>query len=382
MACNNNCIETVRTVYIDNTGSNSTPGVTTNDLNFTPATGVLTSTVNGVSDTVILTPAVTGAQTPITPVDSATLDLNVSGTDNHTITGAAKISTTAGNRLTSDGTGLLVPATTNTLTFNSSTNALTTNVNGITATQILPFATSGGTQTPITVVDSSTVDLTASGTNNSTLTAAVKVSATSGNTITVNSDGLFVAAGAVTTGNLLGDNTASVATGTARLVGGNATVSVPLRFGTAGTAVTAPTTAGGYQLQSTDGSVTITNPTAGVLNFAVSSAGFLSVNTAATGNVTATRATPSSFTSYVTPFTANRVHILSTTGAIHGDSMTVSVGYQGTDILPGTNQLEIRNGTVSGTLIETFTDGLGIEGHYKYDDGVLSGRPAAWYKVR
>lgn len=377
-SCNNDCFETVQIVYRDNTGSNSTPGVTTNDLNFTPATGALTSTVNGVSDTVILTAAVTGAQTPITPVDSTTLDLSVSGTDNHTLTGTVKISNTSGNRLTTDGTGLLVPQTTNTLTFDSSTNALTTNVNGITATQVLPFGTSGGgTQTPITPVDTSTIDLTANGTDNHTLTAAVKVSATSGNTITVNSDGLFVAAGAVTTGNLLGDNTVTVATGTSRLVGGNATVSFPLKFGTGGTAVTAPTTAGGYQLQSTDGSIVVTNPTAGVLNFAAAAPAndFYSPDTAATGTVTATRKTQSAFTHYLTPFTAPRIHILSTAGAVLGDSMSVSVGYQGTDVLPGATNLEIRNGTAGGTLIETFTDGSGIEGRYKFNG-------TAWVKVQ
>ena len=183
--------------------------------------------------------------------------------------------------------------------------------------------------------------------------------------------------GSVTTGNLLGDNTATVATGTARLVGGNATITVPLKFGTAGTAVTAPATTGGYQLQSTDNSVVITNPTAGVLNFAVpsSSTDYYNANTATTGNVTANRATQSAFTHYTVPFTTNRIHILSTTGAVNGDSITVSVGYAGTDILPGTNQLEIRNATAGGTLIETFTDGLGIEGHYKFNG-------TAWVKVR
>ena len=136
----------------------------------------------------------------------------------------------------------------------------------------------------------------------------------------------------------------------------------------------APTTTGGYQFQSTDGSVVITNPSAGVINLASSSADFYSADTATTGNVTATRATASSFTHYTAPFTGNRVHILSTTGAVLGDSMTVSVGYAGVDVLP-IFSLEIRNATVGGTLIETFTDGLGIEGHYKFNG-------TAWVKVR
>ena len=57
--------------------------------------------------------------------------------------------------------------------------------------------------------------------------------------------------------------------------------------------------------------------------------------------------------------------------------MTVSVGYGGTDVLPSTFTLEIRNATVGGTLIETFDAGFGIEGHYLFD-GVAS----TWRKVR
>lgn len=49
------------------------------------------------------------------------------------------------------------------------------------------------TQVPLTANDSSTIDFSTSGTNNMILTGAVKVSATSGNKITVNSDGLYVA---------------------------------------------------------------------------------------------------------------------------------------------------------------------------------------------
>jgi hypothetical protein len=48
----------------------------------------------------------TQVQTPITVVDSTTLDLTSSGVDNHTLTGVVKISSTAGNDITSDATGI------------------------------------------------------------------------------------------------------------------------------------------------------------------------------------------------------------------------------------------------------------------------------------
>ena len=54
-------------------------------------------------------------------------------------------------------------------------------------------------QTPLVANDTATVDLTASGTDNHTLQADVKVSATAGNTLAVNADGLFVPAPATET---------------------------------------------------------------------------------------------------------------------------------------------------------------------------------------
>ena len=49
------------------------------------------------------------AETPLTVNDGATIDFTVSGVSNHTLTGEVKISTTAGNRLSTDAGGLLVP---------------------------------------------------------------------------------------------------------------------------------------------------------------------------------------------------------------------------------------------------------------------------------
>jgi hypothetical protein len=48
-----------------------------------------------------------------------------------------------------------------------------------------------GSATSLTVTDSSSVDFTASGTLNHTITAAVKISSTSGNRVSILSDGLM-----------------------------------------------------------------------------------------------------------------------------------------------------------------------------------------------
>lgn len=55
----------------------------------------------------------------------------------------------------------------------------------------------GAAETPLTVVDSATVDLTASGTANHTLTAAVKVSAAAGQILTTDANGILVTCEAV-----------------------------------------------------------------------------------------------------------------------------------------------------------------------------------------
>jgi hypothetical protein len=59
-------------------------------------------------------------------------------------------------------------------------------------------ATGGGggdTHVPVTVTDSNTIDFTASGTNLQTITGEVKISATAGNAITENIDGIYAAVG-------------------------------------------------------------------------------------------------------------------------------------------------------------------------------------------
>ena len=124
-----------------------------NQWTFTPG--------DGTAATIVTIPAVP-AQTPLVANDTATVDLTASGTDNHTLQADVKVSATAGNTLAVNADGLFVPPV------------------------VVPA------QTPLVANDTPTVDLTASGTDNHTLQADVKVSAAAGNTIAVNADGLFV----------------------------------------------------------------------------------------------------------------------------------------------------------------------------------------------
>lgn len=99
-------------------------------------------------------------ETPISPVDTSTVDMSAAGTANHTISATVKVSGEAGNQVQIRTDGLYVPQ--------------------------------AAAETHISVVDTSTVDLTASGTANHTVTAAVKVSGDAGNQLQVHSDGLYV----------------------------------------------------------------------------------------------------------------------------------------------------------------------------------------------
>ena len=124
-----------------------------NQWTFTPG--------DGTAATIITIPAVP-VQTPLAVNDTATVDLTASGTDNHTLQADVKVSATAGNTLAVNADGLYVPAA------------------------------PASVQTPLTANDTPTVDLSASGLDNHTLQAAVKISASAGNTLAVNADGLFV----------------------------------------------------------------------------------------------------------------------------------------------------------------------------------------------
>lgn len=98
----------------------STALVNATSINYNLASGIVslptslssaitgTTTFVGGNGQVFTLPASSATQTQIQVVDSSTIDLTASGTDNHTITAIAKISTTAGNSLTFDSTGLYV----------------------------------------------------------------------------------------------------------------------------------------------------------------------------------------------------------------------------------------------------------------------------------
>lgn len=103
------------------------------------------------------------AQTPLTAVDTSTIDFTTSGADNHTLTGAVKVSATAGNQVTVNADGLYVAENDDqALSLVGNTLSLT---NGGSVT--LP------SETPLTAVDSALIDFTTSGTANHTLTATI-----------------------------------------------------------------------------------------------------------------------------------------------------------------------------------------------------------------
>lgn len=195
------------------TGSGHT-GLTASVKLSATAGNTLTANADG-----LYVPTVT--ETPITVTDSATVDLTAGATGSgHTgITASVKLSATAGNILSINADGLYASVTaelddqvltginTNTATLTLIPTTVGTQVNYSAQVDVKVSATAGNsitvnadglyaptaTQTPLTVTDSSSVDFTASGTDNHTLTATVKVSATAGNSITTNADGIYVA---------------------------------------------------------------------------------------------------------------------------------------------------------------------------------------------
>lgn len=160
-------------------------------------------------------------QTPITANDSSTIDFTVSGSNSHTLDASVKVSATAGNQIVANADGLFVAAPTP-FDLCTSLSALTSGGSGVAGTTqfvgpdckiyTLPPAFS---ETTITANDTSTVDLSSSGTSGHVLQAAVKVSATAGNQIAVNADGLFVPAPASVSETPITTTNSSTATITA-----------------------------------------------------------------------------------------------------------------------------------------------------------------------
>lgn len=138
-------------------------------------------------------------------LDSSTVDLTLVGTE---LTAAVKISTTGANLLTAAADGLSVDCEnvqdcvstlfTGWTTYNDATNRITV-APSTDANNMLSIGSDGKlfvAETPLTVVNSNSVQLTAgvTGQGHTGLTASIRISANAGNQVTVNADGIYVAA--------------------------------------------------------------------------------------------------------------------------------------------------------------------------------------------
>lgn len=151
-------------------------------------------------------------ETPFVANDSASIDFTTSGVNNHTLTGTVKVSAAAGNQIVTNVDGIFVAANVETpLVANDSPtiNFTSSGTAGHTLTAAVNISNCPGnilragvdglcvvetSETPITGTDTASVNLTVGGVNAHTVQADVKISATAGNQIAVNADGLFVAA--------------------------------------------------------------------------------------------------------------------------------------------------------------------------------------------
>lgn len=149
----------------------------------------------------------------ITVVDTQSINFSASGTKNHTITGDVKISATVGNAasILSDGIYVADASTSETPVTVIDSNSIDftasgTNNHTITADIILDpsllniaqitgsglLVSSALVQDPITPVDSPSIDLTVTGGTGHTLRGDINISATSNNAAVILSDGLYV----------------------------------------------------------------------------------------------------------------------------------------------------------------------------------------------
>lgn len=129
-------------------------------------------------------------ETPLTATDSSTVDLTASGSENHTLVADVKISADSGNQIFIHGDGLYVSDATTYLIAGSN---ITITGSGSSGSPYV-IAASVSANTPLQVSDSATLHLVASGTFGHSLTGNVKVSTLSNNAIIINSDGLYVSA--------------------------------------------------------------------------------------------------------------------------------------------------------------------------------------------
>lgn len=177
----------------------------------------------------ILATCCTDTSPSLVATDSSTVNFTTSGTKNHNITAAVKISSVLGNELSALPDGLYcsvtIPNYTQVLSFNSGTNTLSLSngggsviLNPNTDSQTLSLncltkmltisngntidlsciAGGGFVETPLVAVDSSTIDFTTSGVSGHILTGVVLpaglISATPGNALSVSAGGLYTSA--------------------------------------------------------------------------------------------------------------------------------------------------------------------------------------------
>jgi len=149
-----------------------------------------------------------GGEIENTVIDTSTINFSTSGTLQRTITGSVKVSVSGGNQLSVNGDGLFVPTpveTANTAVDSNSIDVAATGTLGRAIGAALKVSATANNavtvlgdgvfvqaETANTVVDTSTIDFAASGTLNRTITGAVKVPAGGGQAIVVGGSGLFV----------------------------------------------------------------------------------------------------------------------------------------------------------------------------------------------
>jgi len=127
-------------------------------------------------------------QTPLTAVDSSTIDFSTSGIANTTITASLKISANPSNKIQVASDGLLVQDMT---TYILPGSGVSTTGSGSASDPLIINAT-GTPQTPLSVNDSPSLHLVSSGTFGMNLTGNVKISAQGSNALIQNADGLYV----------------------------------------------------------------------------------------------------------------------------------------------------------------------------------------------
>lgn len=191
-------VEESDTALITGDGSDAAPLVV--DVKVS-ATAGNTLTANGDG---LYVPAATFAGLSVD--DSPTIDFSGNGTSGSHLTGSVKRSATAGNSLVANADGLWAPTfasqDTPTIDFTgagttvsalqaavkisaTAGNQVTANPDGI----YVPVPAAGAAN----IADTASVDMSGDGTSGSPLSAAVKRSATAGNALTENADGLYVA---------------------------------------------------------------------------------------------------------------------------------------------------------------------------------------------